>query len=61
MKNELNNNTTTKKTYKKPQLRQVQLRPDEAVLGNCKTGSGAGGLSGGTCVNGVLNCNTIGS
>lgn len=61
MKSELNKTNNTKKTYQKPQLRQVRLRPEEAVLGNCKTGSGAGGLSGGTCVNGVLNCNNIGS
>ena len=60
MKNELNKTNISKKTYQKPQLRQVQLRPDEAVLGNCKTGSGSGGLSGGSCNNG-LNCNNIGS
>jgi hypothetical protein len=61
MKNELNNSKTTKKTYQKPSFRQVRLRPEEAVLGACKTGSGSGGLSGGTCVNMGLNCNAIGS
>ncbi len=61
MKNELNTNNNIKKTYQKPRLRQVQLRPEEAVLGNCKSGSGGAGASGGTCVNGMLNCNSIGS
>ena len=60
MKNELNKTNISKKTYQKPQLRQVQLRPDEAVLGNCKSNSGSGGLSGGSCNNGVA-CNNIGS
>ena len=61
MNNQSNKSSQTKKNYQKPQLRQVRLKPDEAVLGNCKTGGGGGGLSGGTCVNGVLNCNSIGS
>ena len=59
MNNQLNKTSQTKKDYQKPQLRQVRLRPEEAVLGSCKMNSG--GLSGGTCVNGGLNCNTIGS
>ena len=32
----------TKKPYAKPQIQAVPLRPDEAVLGNCKTGSTSG-------------------
>lgn len=32
----------TKQPYVKPELRQVSLRPDEAVLGNCKTASSSG-------------------
>jgi hypothetical protein len=37
-----------KKPYQKPEVREVPLRPEEAVLGGCKTvGGGAG--SGGTC------------
>ncbi len=32
----------TKKPYAKPQIQEVPLRPDEAVLGNCKTTSTSG-------------------
>ena len=31
-----------RKPYEKPKLSQVALRPEEAVLGNCKTMSVAG-------------------
>ena len=31
-----------KKPYSKPQIQEVPLRPDEAVLGNCKTSSTSG-------------------
>ena len=31
-----------KKPYTKPQIQEVPLRPDEAVLGNCKTSSTSG-------------------
>jgi hypothetical protein len=31
-----------KKPYTKPQIQEVPLRPDEAVLGNCKTASTSG-------------------
>jgi hypothetical protein len=31
-----------RRPYVKPEIRQVKLRPDEAVLGNCKTNSSAG-------------------
>jgi hypothetical protein len=51
-----------KKAYTKPEIRQVALRAEEAVLGNCKTG--AGGTSGpgsGNCKSGVNPCNTQGS
>lgn len=27
-----------KKPYQKPEIRRVELRPQEAVLGGCKTG-----------------------
>ena len=30
-----------KRPYKKPELMQVPLRPEEAVLGNCKMSGGA--------------------
>ena len=32
----------SKKPYTKPQIHEVPLRPDEAVLGNCKTASVSG-------------------
>jgi hypothetical protein len=37
----------TKRAYSKPELVQVPLRPEEAVLGNCKTAGvvGPGGTS----------------
>jgi hypothetical protein len=31
-----------KRPYVKPQIQEVPLRPDEAVLGGCKTSSGSG-------------------
>ena len=31
-----------KKPYEKPRIVKVDLRPEEAVLGNCKTSSSAG-------------------
>lgn len=50
----------TKKPYSKPRLKRVNLRPEEAVLGNCKT-AGTSGPSGiGTCIN-VGACNAQGS
>ncbi len=38
---------STKKTYKKPSLTKVELRPEEAVLTACKNASGGGGVGGG--------------
>jgi hypothetical protein len=32
----------TKKPYTKPQIQEVPLRPDEAVLGACKTAAVSG-------------------
>jgi hypothetical protein len=32
----------SKKPYTKPQIQEVPLRPDEAVLGGCKTSSISG-------------------
>ena len=45
-----------KKTYRKPAVRAVPLRPEEAVLGFCKTASGFGPA--GTC---AVTCSTAGS
>jgi hypothetical protein len=38
-----------KRAYKKPEMVRVSLRPDEAVLGNCKSGSAAGPGGASTC------------
>ncbi|MFN0063358.1 MAG: hypothetical protein ACKVPX_12700 [Myxococcaceae bacterium] len=49
-----------KKPYNKPTLTQVDLRPDEAVLGACKTAS-AVGPGGGDCNIALGGCATAGS
>jgi len=49
-----------KKSYVKPRLRQVDLRPEEAVLGACKTGSTAGPASS-PCNAIAVGCSTAGS
>ena len=49
-----------KRAYERPQLVQVPLRPEEAVLGYCKSGH-ASGLGGATNCTPVSNCSTIGS
>jgi len=46
-----------KKPYVKPEVKQIQLRPEEAVLGVCKTTTEAAGI-GGFC---LLTCPTLGS
>jgi hypothetical protein len=47
-----------KRAYQKPELTQVELRPEEAVLGNCKpTGGGPGS---GNCAT-PSACSTPGS
>jgi hypothetical protein len=48
-----------KKPYVKPQVKQVQLKPEEAVLGNCKTDSSAGALQ--SQCNSPLTCLVIAS
>ena len=57
-----NNSTTTKKTYRKPQLIQVRLRPEEAVLGGCN-GTTVGPTGGTACASGMpaVSCNVGGS
>jgi hypothetical protein len=37
-------NPQQKKLYKKPEVKQVPLRPEEAVLGGCKVAATAGPL-----------------
>ena len=61
--NEMENEKTTvapKKSYTKPKLRRVELRPQEAVLGSCKSmGGTVGGGVGGTCS--LVSCQSQGS
>jgi len=47
-----------KKPYEPPKVMAINLRPEEAVLGNCKIGNSAGPVSS-TCS--TLHCSTIGS
>jgi hypothetical protein len=45
--------------YESPKLRTISLRPEEAVLGNCKNMSAAGPVSA-SCST-VPHCMTVGS
>jgi hypothetical protein len=47
-----NTKDTRKKRYQKPKVARFSMRPDEAVLGNCKT-TAQTGPSG-------LNCSSLG-
>ena len=47
-----------KKPYEPPKVMAINLRPEEAVLGNCKIGSSAGPVAS-SCS--TLHCSTIGS
>ncbi len=51
--------TDPKKAYESPALTRISLRPEEAVLGNCKSLS-SGGPVGGTCSS-AGPCRTLGS
>lgn len=48
-----------RKSYEPPQLKTINLRPEEAVLGACKS-LNAGGQHGGTCF-AIGACMSIGS
>jgi hypothetical protein len=48
-----------KRPYERPVLKKVELRPEEAVLGSCKT-SGTTGPGTGDCLSGT-DCFTTGS
>jgi hypothetical protein len=52
-------NSGKKKAYEPPTLTVISLRPEEAVLGNCKTMSSGGPVST-TCAS-LGGCRTIGS
>ena len=47
-----------KKPYEPPRVMAINLRPEEAVLGNCKIGSTSGPVAS-SCS--TLHCSTIGS
>jgi hypothetical protein len=49
-----------KKVYERPRVTVISLRPEEAVLGHCKSMSSAGPV-GGTCHMSGGNCQGIGS
>ncbi len=50
-----------KRPYKKPELMQVPLRAEEAVLGNCKmSGTGGSGYPN-SCNAGPIVCSSVGS
>jgi len=51
-----------KKSYTKPEVKQVPLRPEEAVLGNCKV-AGTGGPDGANCYKAIPpnRCSSLGS
>jgi len=48
-----------RKPYVKPAIASVNLIPDEAVLGNCKTGSSIGPTN--PCEIGQSSCSLVGS
>ena len=48
-----------KRAYEPPRLTTINLRPDEAVLGHCKT-SGTGGAVQSTCTF-IGPCTSVGS
>jgi hypothetical protein len=52
-------NSRHKKPYSKPLLTKVELRPEEAVLGACKTAAASGPIQA-TCTS-VISCSTAGS
>jgi len=47
-----------KKLYEPPKIVTINLRPEEAVLGNCKI-SGTSGPGAASCV--ILHCSVVGS
>jgi hypothetical protein len=55
----LKNEQQSKKPYRKPGLKRVSLKTDEAVLGFCKTADTAGPFQS-SCVS-PLPCNSQGS
>lgn len=57
---QLENDPAAKKQYEPPKIVTISLRPEEAVLGNCKI-SATGGPGFPSACNAVGSCMTIGS
>ena len=55
---EPNREPEARKPYERPKVMAINLRPEEAVLGNCKI-SGSGGPVSISCA--LSTCRTIGS
>ena len=53
-------NRADKKEYEPPRITTIALRPEEAVLSNCKIGGGSGPI-GASCNLLILACSSIGS
>jgi hypothetical protein len=51
--------TPQRKSYSKPEIRLVPLRPEEAVLGACKSTGIIGPIMGCTVI--IGGCSTVGS
>lgn len=49
-----------RRPYEPPSVQRVELRPEEAVLGSCKTGSAGGGPRAFRCRS-VATCSNLGS
>jgi hypothetical protein len=50
----------SKKKYEPPRLATISLRPEEAVLGHCKTASTSGSVLA-TCTALITPCSSLGS
>jgi hypothetical protein len=55
-----NEENGTRRPYAKPEIKQVALRPEEAVLGACKGTGGSGPGTGGACRR-PAPCSSLGS
>jgi hypothetical protein len=61
MSDQKHNSEADGKPYEAPKVIRVSLRPDEAVLGHCKSPSSSGGPAGGGCGIALAGCKTLGS
>jgi len=55
------NQADGKRPYQPPQLTTISLRPEEAVLGNCKIAGAAGPVTPGGCHPVGVACISLGS